>query len=103
LPDANDRHVLAAAIVCGAQHIITENLKDFPPKVLEAFGVEAISADNFLAGTFELYPAESMTALRTMRQAYRNPAMNPSEFLLSLIGSGLVRTAGLAKAEIDFL
>jgi predicted nucleic acid-binding protein len=103
LPDANDRHVLAAAIVCGAQHIVTENLKDFPSEALDPFGIEAISADTFLAGAFELYPAEAMTALRTMRRAYRNPPMNPSEFLLDLIGSGLVNTASLAKAEIDFL
>lgn len=51
LPDANDRHVLAAAIRCGAQHIVTENLKDFPNGYLEQFGVEPISADEFLSRT----------------------------------------------------
>jgi hypothetical protein len=103
LPDADDRHVLAAAIVCGAQNIVTENLKDFPSSVLDPLGIEAVSADDFLASTFELYPTESMTALRTMRKAYHRPAMNPSEFLLSLIASGLVKTASLAKADIDIL
>jgi hypothetical protein len=31
LPDRNDRHVLAAAIHCKADVIVTFNLKDFPP------------------------------------------------------------------------
>jgi hypothetical protein len=36
LPDENDRHVLAAAIVAGADVILTYNLKDFPDDKLEA-------------------------------------------------------------------
>ena len=103
LPDPDDRHVLAAAIVCGAQHIVTENLKHFPSEILEPLGIDAVSADTFLASTFELYPTEAVTALRTMRRAYYKEPMNSSEFLLDLIAYKLVKTASLAKAEIDFL
>ena len=34
LPDSNDRHVLAAAIHCSAQMIVTNNIRDFPTDVL---------------------------------------------------------------------
>jgi predicted nucleic acid-binding protein len=32
-----DRHVLAAAVACNARLIVTQNLKDFPPKSSRAF------------------------------------------------------------------
>jgi len=39
LPDLNDRHVLAAAIRCNANSIITFNTKDFPKESIEPFGI----------------------------------------------------------------
>ena len=103
LPDENDRHVLAAAIRAGAPHIITENLRDFPIDALDIYGIEAVSADQFLSSTYELYPSEATAALRKMRRDYENPPMSPSEFLLDLMRVGLPLTAALARREIDIL
>ena len=103
LPDPDDRHVVAAAIRAGAEHIVTENLKDFPSAVLAPLGLEAVRADDFLAATFELYPAEATKALRTMRRAYRNPAMDALDFVLDLQRSGLPKLASLAREQVDVL
>lgn len=43
-----DRHVLAAAVRCGADVIVTFNLKHFPEEALEPWGIEAQSPDEFL-------------------------------------------------------
>ncbi len=56
LPDPDDRHVLAAAIECGAQCIVTHNLKDFPASQLEPHGVEAIPPDEFVLDLLDLAP-----------------------------------------------
>jgi PIN domain len=41
LPDLDDRHVLAAAIVAEAKTIVTFNLKDFPAPILAKYGISA--------------------------------------------------------------
>lgn len=58
-----DRHVLAAAVQCGAQVIVTSNVRDFPPESLSEWGIEPQHPDQFLLNLFELYPAEVLTKL----------------------------------------
>lgn len=103
LPDVNDRHVLAAAIRCGAQHIVTENLADFPQDVLAKFCIEAIGADEFLSRTFELYPSEALEILKFMRENYKKPAFTPSEFVMDLTAKGLPKLASRLRPARSFL
>jgi len=63
LPDEGDRHVLAAAIHCGAQQIVTENVKDFPAADLALYGVRACAADEFLGDLFDLQADQMMRVL----------------------------------------
>ena len=46
LPDLDDRHVLAAAIEGQADLIITQNIRDFPKRILLQFGLLAKTPDN---------------------------------------------------------
>lgn len=48
LPDPADRHVLAAAIVAGADTIVTWNRRDFPPRTLCPYGITALDPDAFI-------------------------------------------------------
>ena len=48
LPDAADRHVLAAAIAGGASSLLTFNLGDFPRRVLAGHGVVPRHPDGYL-------------------------------------------------------
>ncbi len=48
LPDPDDRHVLAAAIAGDVDFILTKNIKDFPSKTLEKYGIKTLHPDDFV-------------------------------------------------------
>lgn len=52
-----DRHVLAAAVKCGAQAIVTYNKRDFPAAALEPWGIEVQGPSTFLRQLYDLDPA----------------------------------------------
>ncbi|WP_256212600.1 PIN domain-containing protein [Loktanella sp. DSM 29012] len=103
MPDENDRHVLAAAIRCSAQVIVTENKRDFPQALLEEYDIEVLGADDMLATTYELFPSVAARALGKVRRRYRNPPMGVSEFLLDLTRAGLPKLAAIGRQDIDLL
>lgn len=54
--DPKDRHVLAAAVRCGAHAIVTNNQKHFPKASLDPYGLECVTADKFLEDQYHLNP-----------------------------------------------
>ena len=56
LPDVNDRHVLATAITGHAEILLTNNLKDFPTRVLAKYCIVPRSVDSFLLELFYEFP-----------------------------------------------
>lgn len=93
LPDTNDRHVLAAAIRCHADAIVTFNLKDFPQDALDPWGLEAIDPDDFVIYQFDLNMPAVCGAAKSVRKRLRSPAFSAADYVTALSKCGLVRTA----------
>lgn len=85
LPDKDDRHVLAAAIKCGASVIVTYNLKDFPQDALTPFNIEALHPDAFLSDIWDLDQAAVLEAVQKQRASLNNPSHTPRELLDTLL------------------
>ncbi len=87
-----DRHVLAAAIRCNADAIITFNLRDFPESNLEPFGLVAIHPDEFVANELDLHEAVVCEAVRIVRSRLKSPPKTVEAYLAALERQGLTQT-----------
>lgn len=92
LPDPDDRHVLAAAIRCGASVIVTFNQKDFPAEAMQEFHIEAQHPDEFIDNLLDLDQAAVVDAARRQRAQLVNPKLDVDRFLDVLRKQGLVQT-----------
>lgn len=93
LPDQDDCHVLAAAIVGHCDVIVTQNLKDFPEANLAPFNISAQHPDEFLCNQLDLAPGVFCAAVRKVRARLKNPPLSVDEYLANLTQQGLVGTA----------
>lgn len=103
LPDPGDRHVLAAAIMCGAGTIVTFNLKDFPESELAPHGITAQHPDEFIEHAFGVSDAAVIAAVRDHRASLAHPAKTIEELLDSYLKLGLATTVGLLRPHVEFL
>jgi hypothetical protein len=103
LPDPDDRHILAAAIHCGATAIITFNLRDFPEDALAPFGIRATHPDEFIRELFGVDQDAVLSAFRELRADYRNPPRTSGELLAMMEKQGLARSAEALKPFQDLL
>jgi hypothetical protein len=97
LPDPDDRHVLAAAIRCGASVIVTLNLADFPDHALANFSIEAQHPDDFVLALLETFPELVLEAARTHRASLKNPPKTQEEYLAELKAQGLEKSVSVLR------
>ena len=103
LPDPDDRHVLAAAIVGRCDAIVTQNLKDFPLETLAPFGIETQHPDDFFRNQLSLAPGLVCSALRKVRARLKNPPKSVDEYFAILTQQGLVATVADLEQFADLL
>lgn len=98
LPDAGDRHVVAAAIRSGAGVIVTFNLKHYPESAIARYGIEAQHPDEFLGYQLDLASNLVCAAAKRHRANLKKPPKTVEEYLATLEAQGLAQTvAGLRK------
>ncbi|MDS1141394.1 PIN domain-containing protein [Pusillimonas sp. SM2304] len=93
LPDPDDRHVLAAAIRCGASVIVTFNQRDFPAGILASYGIESQHPDEFVENLFDLDAAAVVAAAQRQRAQLKTPPIDVDHYLEILFRQGLVQAA----------
>jgi hypothetical protein len=93
LPDAADRHVLAAAIEANASVLLTFNLVDFPPEVLAVHGVVPRHPDDFLCELHASDPEAVDAAVDAARQNLRITTPEMDVYIDTLEQQGLVAFA----------
>lgn len=85
LPDPDDEHVLAAAVVGGAGSIVTENFRHFPEDKIPS-GIQIVSAKDFAYETVSLRPDLGLLAVQGMatRTGHHYEKQSPTDILETL-------------------
>ena len=102
LPDPGDRHVLAAAIACSADVIVTNNLKHFPESALGPFGIASQHPDDFIISQVGLnMDSARLVAIAACRHKKKMTQSRPTwkQYFQKMGSSGV----DLPKSHAEFL
>jgi predicted nucleic acid-binding protein len=100
LPDPDDRHVLAAAIMGRANIIVTKNLKDFPADRLAPFRISAQHPDLFVRYVLGLDETVMVGAVARHRASLRHPPKTPDAYLDTLLVQELPETVAFLRQRL---
>ncbi|MCB1134675.1 MAG: PIN domain-containing protein, partial [Chlamydiia bacterium] len=93
LPDPDDRHVLAAAIKCGASILLTENVRDFPRSVLLQYTIDLCTVDAFLEALSRTFPADVANSVQEILDELNSPKLSLKDYCEALASKGYLRAA----------
>lgn len=97
-----DAHVVATAVKAKASTIVTYNIKDFTPAVIQHYGLAKIRPDAFCVDLHANRQAEVLAGLREHRNSLRRTQMDPVQYVthLSTPDLGLTRFAQRLQAHL---
>lgn len=102
LPDADDLHVVAAAIKSEASLILTLNLKDFPQQALAAWNLIAKHPDDFTSELLQSNQDDVVAVVGEMRARRKRPPISAADFLSQMERQGLKKfVAGLRSINAE--
>jgi hypothetical protein len=103
LPDADDRHVVAAAITSGAGRIATFNLKDFPEDAVRGYGISVCAPDDIFLDIAAADPEGFLSAVATVRARLKAPPVSADDYVAGLARAGCPRTAAMLAQRLEEL
>jgi hypothetical protein len=103
LPDLNDRHVLAAAIVGHADAIVTFNLRDFPEQAVRSHGIDILHPDDFLIAQYDLDPIKVLGIVKLLRSRLRKPPKSADELIATYEQQGLAQFCEKLRQAIGLI
>lgn len=82
LPDRDDEHVVAAAVVAGAGAVVTHNVRDFPQERIPA-SVQVLQPAEFAANTVAVDPVQARAAVAAIarRSGRKGPILTDGDVL----------------------
>lgn len=99
LPDPDDRHVVAAALRCRADLIVTFNLGDFPDDKLTDLAVSAISPDDFLLDLIGLDIKVVWACIQQIVDSRTSPPASIDDVLGQLERSGIIEATAMLRVS----
>ena len=101
--DPDDRLHMAAAIVGGAEAIVTWNRVDFPAGPLAARGVRVCDPDEHLCALLDAWPGEVVATVVRLAGEKRRPALTPADLAGALAKAGVPAFAQRILTRLDDL
>ena len=103
LPDDDDRHVLAAAIRCRADAIVTFDLRHFPEIALAPYGIRPIHPDGLIADELDRSHPKICECIKIARKCWKNPRFTAEEYLNALERRGMKETVARLRPHASLL